>query len=162
MNAIWPPELRRKEWRPQTGRQESAFAKVSGPSVHETHETPAPVSCAVPSKWISVQDFAVASQKFTCPVLIPMPLSISCTVAVRVITLPDVTEVTALPPEVTARLVVVRALVTAKALLQAPLSTITVVSHAAINPAGRLLQWKRNRLIAQLTNKRERTMAAYT
>ena len=54
---------------------------------------------------MSVQDFAVASQKFTCPTVTAVPAAV--TVAVSVTTLPDVTIVTALPPDVTAIVVVV-------------------------------------------------------
>jgi hypothetical protein len=89
-------------------------------------------------------------------------LSISCTVAVRVTTLPAVTEVTVLPAEVTERLVVVRGLATAKALLQTPLNTITAVSQTTVNAAGilqRNIRWKTSKPTRQLTNKSERTMA---
>jgi hypothetical protein len=52
-----------------------------------------------------VQYVAVASQKFTVPIVIAVPLL--CTVAVNVSTLPEATEVTGIPLEVTARVVVV-------------------------------------------------------
>jgi hypothetical protein len=50
---------------------------------------------------------AVASQKFTCPVVTFVEPEV--TVAVRVTTLPDATVVTVLPPELIARVVVVAA-----------------------------------------------------
>lgn len=52
-----------------------------------------------------MQLFAVASQKFTCPGL--TAVTPAFTVAVRVTTLPVVTDVTAVPPEVILRFVVV-------------------------------------------------------
>ena len=65
------------------------------------------VSCAEPIKFTPVHAVAAALQKFTCPTATGvLPAS---TVAVRVTTLPDVTVVTALPPELTASAVVVAA-----------------------------------------------------
>jgi hypothetical protein len=52
---------------------------------------------------MSVQDLAAASQKFTCPGVVGVPPAV--TVAVNVTTLPAVTVVTVLPPEVTANVV---------------------------------------------------------
>src|SRR6185437_14977414 len=66
---------------------------------------PALVNCAAPRTWISVQNAAAASQNFTCPVVTGAAPAL--TVAVRVTTLPGATVVTALPPDVTARAVVV-------------------------------------------------------
>ena len=37
------------------------------PGMSLMEAVPAPVNCAVPSRWVSVQRAAVASQKFTCP-----------------------------------------------------------------------------------------------
>jgi hypothetical protein len=64
---------------------------------------PALVNCAVPARWMSVQDAAVASQKFTCPSVSAAPAA--WTVAVKVTTVPPATEDTAFPPEVTERVV---------------------------------------------------------
>ena len=56
---------------------------------------------------MSVQYVAAASQNFTCPIVAGVvPAN---TVAVNVTTLPDATVVTAPPPDVTARVVVVAA-----------------------------------------------------
>src|ERR1700759_1423118 len=54
---------------------------------------------------MSVQEAAVASQKFTCPSL--SVVAPACTVAVNVTTVPPATEDTALPPEVRERVVTV-------------------------------------------------------
>jgi hypothetical protein len=56
------------------------------------------VSCAVPSRWISVQNSATVSQKLTCP-FFTGPLAL-LTLAVRITTLPDVTDAICAPPEV--------------------------------------------------------------
>jgi hypothetical protein len=91
---------------------------------------------------MSVQSFTDASQKFTWPEVTasgPAP-----TVAVNVTMLPAVTEVTALPPEVTARLTVVRGLVSAKALGQLPFSTATADRHNIIDLAG-WVPWRNTR-----------------
>jgi hypothetical protein len=83
---------------------------------------------------MSVQSFIDASQKFTWPeVTASGP---AATVAVNVTMLPVVTEVTALPPEVTARLTVVRGLVIANALVQLPVSKATANRHNIIDLAG--------------------------
>jgi hypothetical protein len=67
---------------------------------------------------MSVQYAAVASQKFTCPVVTKgVP---AFTVAVNVTTLPEATVVTTLPPEVAARVVTVAAIVCAPAPFHAP------------------------------------------
>ena len=66
---------------------------------------PALVNCSVPKRWISVQYAAAASQNFTCPVV--TTAAPAFTVAVSVTTLPGATVVTALPPPVTASVVVV-------------------------------------------------------
>jgi hypothetical protein len=66
---------------------------------------PALVNWAVPSRWMSVQKAADASQKFTCPGVTGIPPAF--TVAVSVTTLPDATVVTAAPPDVTESIVVV-------------------------------------------------------
>src|ERR1700744_770715 len=63
------------------------------------------VNCAVPSRWISVQEAAVAAQKFTCPSV--SAVAPACTVAVKGTTVPPATEDTAFPPEVRERVVVV-------------------------------------------------------
>jgi hypothetical protein len=69
---------------------------------------PALVNWALPTRWIGPQYFAVASQKFTCPVrAVDSPL----TVAVSMTTVPDATEVTGVPPEDTCRVVEVEAAV---------------------------------------------------
>jgi hypothetical protein len=68
---------------------------------------------------MSVQYFAEASQKFTRPTV--TAAAPTFTEAVSVTTLPDATVVTALPPEVTARVVLVAAGACAEALLHAPL-----------------------------------------
>ena len=68
-----------------------------------------PVACGMgswapsplPSRWMSVQDLAVA---FTCPGVARVPPAV--TVVVSVTTLPAVTVVTALLPDVTANVVV--------------------------------------------------------
>jgi hypothetical protein len=52
---------------------------------------------------MSVQEAAVASQKFTCPSM--SVVAPACTVAVNVTTVPPATEDTALPPEVRERVV---------------------------------------------------------
>src|ERR1700756_3104670 len=52
---------------------------------------------------MSVQEAAVASQKFTCPSL--SVVTPACTVAVNVTTVPPATEDTALAPEVRERVV---------------------------------------------------------
>jgi uncharacterized membrane protein YhhN len=69
---------------------------------------------------MSAQDFAVATQKFTWPTVSGVDPAV--TVAVSVITLPEVTEDTGLElvPEVTASVVVVGVLVCAAALCQLP------------------------------------------
>jgi hypothetical protein len=68
---------------------------------------PVLVNCLVPRRWMSVQCAADASQKFTCPVVTAVvPVF---TVAVSVTTLLDATVVTVLPPDATARVVVVAA-----------------------------------------------------
>ena len=77
---------------------------------------PEGVNCAVPNRWISVQYFAEASQKFTCPVV--TGTAPAWTEAVRVITLPEVTVVTVLPPEVSTRDVVVEGFACADATIQ--------------------------------------------
>src|SRR3984893_19303988 len=66
---------------------------------------PALVDWGVPRIWVSVQDFAVASQKLIFPGatgVLPV-----MTVAVSVTTVPDVTVATAFPAEVTDNIVVV-------------------------------------------------------
>jgi len=69
---------------------------------------PALVNCAVPSRWMSEQYAAEASQKFTCPtVSVAVP---AVTVAVSVTTLPEATVVTGMPPEVIAKVVVIEEL----------------------------------------------------
>jgi hypothetical protein len=86
---------------------------------------PALVSCAVPNKWISVQRDAVASQNFTWPVVkVIDPLR---TEAVSVTTLPEGVEVTAVPPEVTVRLVDVARLVCANAKFPMPQTASTQI-----------------------------------
>src|ERR1700733_7499226 len=66
---------------------------------------PAAVSCDVPSRWMSAQLLAEASQKFTWPtVTAAVP---AFTVAVNATTLPAGTVVTAPAPEVTANVVTV-------------------------------------------------------
>src|SRR5262249_16809787 len=60
---------------------------------------------AVPSRWMSVQEAAAASQKFTCPSV--STVAPACTAAVKVTTVPPATEDTAFPPEVMERVVVV-------------------------------------------------------
>jgi hypothetical protein len=65
---------------------------------------PALVNCAVPSRWMSVQYVTVASQKFTVPFVTAVAPDV--TVAVSVTILPESTEVTGPPPEVTASAVV--------------------------------------------------------
>src|ERR1700692_1269569 len=66
---------------------------------------PALVNCAVPSRWMAVQDFAVASQKLIWPGATgALP---AMTVAVSVTTIPDATVVTVFPAEVTDSIVVV-------------------------------------------------------
>jgi hypothetical protein len=66
---------------------------------------PALVSWAVPKKWMSEQEGAVASQKLTWPaVTLVEP---ETTAAVRVTWLPEATDVTTLPLEVTVSVVVV-------------------------------------------------------
>jgi hypothetical protein len=67
---------------------------------------PALVNCSVPRRWMSVQ-YANASQNFTCPIV--TAAAPAFTVAVSVTTLPAATVVTVLPPDVTARVVVVAA-----------------------------------------------------
>jgi hypothetical protein len=75
------------------------------PGLNLKMAVPAFVSCAVPSRWTSVQDFAVASQKFTWPTVTGVLPAV--TAAVSATTLPEAIVVTALPPEVTVRVVVV-------------------------------------------------------
>lgn len=89
---------------------------------------PALVSCAVPNRWISVQRVAVASQKFTWPVVnVVDPLR---TEAVSVMTVPEGAEVTAVPPEVTVRLVDVAILVCAKAKFPMPQTASTHIEKS--------------------------------
>jgi hypothetical protein len=67
-----------------------------------TTAVPALVSCAVPSRWISVQYFAEASQKLTCPTV--TLLEPATTAAVSVTTLPEATDPPdriVIPPETT-------------------------------------------------------------
>jgi len=63
------------------------------------------VNCAVPNKWMSEQWGAAASQKLTWPAVTAVLVNV--TVAVSVTTLPETTEVTPLPPDVTAKVVLV-------------------------------------------------------
>jgi hypothetical protein len=72
---------------------------------------------------MSVQYFAVASQKLTCPVVTAVLPAF--TVAVSVTTLPDVTVATVVPPDVTARVVVVG--VEADAQVPAPIPASSAV-----------------------------------
>jgi hypothetical protein len=67
---------------------------------------------------MSVQYVTVASQKFTCPIVSAVVPAL--TDAVSDTTLPEATVVTELPPEVTARLVVVAVLVCAEATRHIP------------------------------------------
>jgi hypothetical protein len=111
---------------------------------------------------MSVQYFADASQKLTCPVVTEaVPTS---TAAVRVTTVPVVTEVTALPLDLTVRLVTVEILFSAEASLQTPLNTATPARHSPIHLDGwvarRILRSKTTKTIKQQTNKRQETMAA--
>ena len=77
------------------------------PGTNFSSAVPALVNCAVPIIWMSSQYGAVASQKFTCPAVnAEEPDS---TVAVKVTTLPELTEVTGAPAEVKASVVVVAA-----------------------------------------------------
>jgi hypothetical protein len=66
---------------------------------------PALVNCADPSRWMSSQYVAVASQKLTRPVV--NAFAPALTEAVIVTALPAATVVTGLPTEVSARVVVV-------------------------------------------------------
>src|ERR1700686_400930 len=95
---------------------------------------PALVNCAVPSRWMSVQDFAVASQKLIWPdatgVLPAM------TVAVNVTTVPDVTVATAFPAEVTDSVVVV----------------VAGAAHAGSSPT----HWTNRSTLTKHTNGRKR------
>lgn len=68
---------------------------------------PLPVNCAIPSKWMSLQYPAVASQKFTVPVATGFAPEL--TVAVSTTTAPDETPETTFPPEVTEMVVVLAA-----------------------------------------------------
>src|SRR3984893_3581591 len=66
---------------------------------------PALDNCVESRRWMSVQEFAVASQKLICPGatgVLPV-----MTVAVSVTTVPDVTVAAAFPAEVTDSIVVV-------------------------------------------------------
>lgn len=65
---------------------------------------PAWVSCAVPSRWAASQKVAVASQKFTWPVVRGFDPAV--TVAVAVTSVPEATVVTGLLADVRDRLVV--------------------------------------------------------
>ena len=79
-----------------------------------------------------MQYLAEASQKFTWPgVTAVVP---ALTVAVSTTTLPEVTVVTALSPEVTARAVVVVALACAEPTLQAPQRVSAKMPRAAATP----------------------------
>ena len=73
---------------------------------------PAVVNCAVPSRWISLQSFAVVSQKFTWPRMTGAPAAV--TVAVNVTTVPCEMVVTALLLAVTVSVVVVAACICAE------------------------------------------------
>jgi hypothetical protein len=100
---------------------------------------------------MSVQSFIDVSQKLTWPVV--TATGPAATVAVNVTMLPTVTEVTALPPEVTARLTVVRGLVIAEALVQLPFSPATIARHNIIDLAGWVpwanIRWKTTRIRKQ-------------
>jgi hypothetical protein len=67
---------------------------------------------------MSVQYFAAASQKFTCPTVTGVDLDV--TAAVSVTTLPGATVVTVIPAEVMVRDVVVEAFACADAIWQFP------------------------------------------
>lgn len=83
-----------------------------------------------------MQYFAVVSQKLTWPgVTAAVP---SCTVAVSVTTLPEATVVTAPPPEVTARVVVVAAFACAEATFHAPHRVRTSARLRRVSLAARL------------------------
>ena len=81
---------------------------------------------------MSVQYFAVASQKFTCPVVTAVDPAV--TVAVSVTTVPEVTVVTGPDAEVTTSVVVVDALVCAAAGFHDPHSATANTPHDAANP----------------------------
>jgi hypothetical protein len=83
---------------------------------------------------MSVQCAAEASQKFTCPGV--TGVAPAFTDAVSVTTLPEATVVTALPPEVTARIVVVAALVCAEAVVHAPHTVMANIRQRAANLPG--------------------------
>jgi hypothetical protein len=70
---------------------------------------PALVSCALPIKWRLPQEAAVASQKFTCPIVKGADPAV--TSAASVTKAPEATDVTGPPPEVTASVVDVAAAV---------------------------------------------------
>ena len=72
---------------------------------------------------MSVQYFAEASQKFTCPLVKAVPDAF--TVAVNVITLPEATVVTCVAFEVTARVVTVVDFVCAGADVHNPKATVS-------------------------------------
>src|ERR1700679_77085 len=75
------------------------------PGTNFSTAVPALVNCAVPTRLMSVQYFAEALQKLTCPAVTTLPLAF--TVAVSATTLPEGTEETRAPSEVTARVVAV-------------------------------------------------------
>jgi hypothetical protein len=79
-----------------------------------------------------VQYFEEASQKFTCPGVTAAPPEV--TVAVRVTTLPDATELVAVPPEVTAIAVDVAAFDCAKTVVAITQSPMVNAMRAAANP----------------------------
>jgi hypothetical protein len=88
---------------------------------------PACVSCDSPRRWISVQRGAVASQKYTWPVV--TGLSAIVTLAVKVITLPAVTVVTTPPADLTASVVAVALVAQA----------VAVTTHNSIKPAKKVI-----------------------
>src|ERR1700688_2184453 len=91
-------------------------------------------ACAEPSRWMSVQDSAVASQNLIWPGatgVLPV-----MTVAVSVTTVPDVTVATAFPAEVTDSVVVV----------------VAGAAHAGSSPT----HWTNRSTLTKHTNGRKR------
>ena len=89
---------------------------------------------------MSMQYAAVASQKFTCPVVNDVVPAV--TVAVSVTTVPDVTVVTGPPAALIVSVIAVDALVCAAAGFHGPNSATANVPHHATN-----LKWRRARAL---------------
>jgi hypothetical protein len=91
---------------------------------------------------MSVQDIAVASQKFTSPTVTGVVPAV--TVAVNVTTLPDVTVETALPPEVTVKVVTVAAIATVDVTAISPAMSRTRrrITWENVNMSEHLIGWR--------------------